>query len=167
MQPIQQQGRRIPSLSSGHTRATCSRRVSGFLTEMTQQIHSLRASGVRSFHTVRAIGSDVRAFRKSAGSSCATPPEILLVIRIVYSVSSTPTPRMYSKSTSQGRLSTTVDYFDVRGCGSNARLHNRASPGATGIGSRPGVAQPPKKCQATVRNKIDRIQRRVGGSSAV
>ena len=82
MQPIQQQGRRIPSLSSVHTRSTCSRRVSGFLTEITQHIHSLRASGVRFSHIVRALGSEVRASRKSAGRSCTTPPEIFLVIGV-------------------------------------------------------------------------------------
>ena len=42
-QPGQQHGRRIPSLSSEHTLFTCCRLVSSFLTEMVQQIHSLRA----------------------------------------------------------------------------------------------------------------------------
>ena len=83
VQPIQQQGRRVPSLSCAHTRSTCSRRVSGFLTEIDQQIHSLRASGVRSSHAARALGSDVRTFRKSGGRSCATPPEIALIIRLL------------------------------------------------------------------------------------
>ena len=41
--PGQQHGRRIPSLSSEHTLFTCCRLVSSFLTEMVQQIHSLRA----------------------------------------------------------------------------------------------------------------------------
>ena len=84
VQPIQQQGRRVPCLSCAHTRSTWSRRVSGFLTEIAQQIHSLRASGVRSSHAARALGSDVRTFRKSgSGSSCATPPEIALIIRLL------------------------------------------------------------------------------------
>ncbi len=84
VQPIQQQGRRIPSLSSEHTRSTCSRRLSGLLTEMVQQIHSLRASGVISSHFASAFESEKRAFFRSAGSRCATPPEIFLVIGIVY-----------------------------------------------------------------------------------
>lgn len=81
-QPYQQHGRRIPSLSSERTRRICSRRTSGCFTETTQQIHSLRASGVRSSHIAKALESDVRAFRKSAGNACATPPEIFLVIYI-------------------------------------------------------------------------------------
>ena len=40
---------------------------SGFLTEITQQIHSFRASGVMSSHFARATGSEMRTFRKSAG----------------------------------------------------------------------------------------------------
>jgi hypothetical protein len=44
--------------------------VSGFLTEITQQIHSLRASGVISSHFANATGSEMRTFRKSAGTLC-------------------------------------------------------------------------------------------------
>src|SRR5262245_14675939 len=58
----------------------CSRRVSGFLTELTQQIHSLRASGVNASHIARALGSDDRDRLKSCGRECATPPEIFFVI---------------------------------------------------------------------------------------
>src|SRR5215468_7599783 len=113
VQPIQQQGRRVPSLSCAHTRSTCSRRVSGFLTEIAQQIHSLRASGVRSFHAARALGSEVRTFRKSGGRSCATPPEICLVIRLLAPLGgfcfvrvrspapSTPCPLYHQKRTSE------------------------------------------------------------------
>ena len=85
--PAQQQGRRIPSFSSEHTLSTWRVLVSGCLTEMVQQIHSLRASGVISSHAARAAGSDIRAFRKSAGTRCATPDEILfLVIRLFYEI---------------------------------------------------------------------------------
>ena len=84
IQPGQQQGRRIPSLSSETTLLTCSFLVSGFLTEMVQQIHSLRASGVISSHADRALGSDDKAFRRSVGSPCATPPEIFLLISSLY-----------------------------------------------------------------------------------
>jgi len=51
--------------------------VSGFFTEITQQIHSLRASGVMSSHFARAAESEMRAFRKSAGTECTIPCEIV------------------------------------------------------------------------------------------
>lgn len=69
----------MPSFSSGQSRATCSRRVSGCLTAVTQQIHSLRASGVMSSHAASAALSAARAFRISSGRTCTTPPEIALV----------------------------------------------------------------------------------------
>src|SRR6516162_8085733 len=47
--------------------------VSGFLAERTQQIHSLRASGVISSHAACAAGSEPRTSRKSAGNLCMTP----------------------------------------------------------------------------------------------
>ena len=75
-QPGQQQGRRIPSLSCEHTLSTCCRLVSSFLTEMVQQIHSLRASGVISSQAASAFASDAIAFRRSAGRLCTTPSEI-------------------------------------------------------------------------------------------
>jgi hypothetical protein len=87
MQPIQQQGRRIPSLSSVRTLSTCCLLVSGFLTEIVQHIHSLRASGVRSSQTASAAASGARAFCRSSGSSCTTPPEIsfeVIVINLFY-----------------------------------------------------------------------------------
>jgi len=55
----------------------CCLLVSGFFTEMTQQIHSLRARGVMSSHFARATGSEIRAFRKSAGTACTGPREIV------------------------------------------------------------------------------------------
>src|SRR6266446_2408789 len=79
-QPGQQQGRRIPSLSSVRTRSMCCLLVSGLLTEMTQQIHSLRASGVISSHFARAAGSEMRTFRKSGGTLCTAPGEIAFLL---------------------------------------------------------------------------------------
>jgi hypothetical protein len=79
-QPGQQHGRRIPSSSSEHTLSTCSRLVSSFLTEMVQQIHSLRASGVMSSQAASTFASDAIAFRRSAGRLCTTPPEIRTVV---------------------------------------------------------------------------------------
>ena len=70
----------MPSLSSARTRSMCCLRVSGFLTEITQQIHSLRASGVMSNHSARAIASETRAFRKSAGTLCTAPREIAFLV---------------------------------------------------------------------------------------
>lgn len=42
--------------------------VSSFLADVTQQIHSLRASGVMSAQTSAAIESESIALRKSAGT---------------------------------------------------------------------------------------------------
>jgi hypothetical protein len=58
----------------------CCLLVSGFLTEMTQQIHSLRASGVISCHFARAMGSEMRTFRKSGGILCTAPGEIAFLV---------------------------------------------------------------------------------------
>ena len=58
----------------------CCLLVSGFLTEMTQQIHSLRASGVISSHFARAAGSEMITFRKSAGTLCTAPCEIAFLV---------------------------------------------------------------------------------------
>jgi hypothetical protein len=79
-QPGQQHGRRIPSLSSEQTLSTCCCLVSSFLTEIVQQIHSLRARGVMFSHAARASASDASAFRRSAGRLCTTPPEIRAVV---------------------------------------------------------------------------------------
>jgi hypothetical protein len=79
MQPIQQHGRRIPSMSSEHTLRTWSFRVSGVLTEIVQQIHSLRASGVISSHAASAFGEAMSAFFKSAGKVWTVPEDIFIV----------------------------------------------------------------------------------------
>ena len=62
-------------------------RVSAFLPAVTQQIHSLRASGVISSHFASAALSAVRAFLKSAGILCATPFEIcFLLMKLFYRI---------------------------------------------------------------------------------
>src|SRR3990167_3311147 len=87
MQPAQQHGRRIPSLSSSTALLMCSLLVFGFLTDTTQQIHSLRASGVISSHAARAASVEIRAFRKSSGTLCTTPVAIsFLVMRLFYQI---------------------------------------------------------------------------------
>src|SRR6185369_8173685 len=68
------------------TLLTCSFLFSGLFTEMVQQIHSLRASGVISSHAANALESGVSAFRKSAGSSWTTPLEIFFAIGVVYKI---------------------------------------------------------------------------------
>jgi len=67
-QPTQQQGRRTPSNSSVIVRSRWVFLVSAFLLVITQQIHSFRASGVRSSHLSKADLSDDRAVRKSSGT---------------------------------------------------------------------------------------------------
>jgi hypothetical protein len=58
----------------------CCLLVSGFLTEITQQIHSLRASGVIFSHFARATESEMRTFRKSGGTVCTAPGEIVFML---------------------------------------------------------------------------------------
>jgi hypothetical protein len=72
-QPGQQQGRRFPFARSERIRSTLPLLVSAFLVEVTQQIHSFRASGVMSFHATFVAALDAMAFCKSAGNLCTTP----------------------------------------------------------------------------------------------
>jgi hypothetical protein len=66
--------------------------VSSFLAEMTQQIHSFRASGVMAAQRSLAAASDLMALRKSAGSLWGAPLVIaLVVIRQLIGVSWRPT----------------------------------------------------------------------------
>lgn len=74
MQPIQQQGRRFPSASSVIVRLTWFFLVSAVLTDIVQQIHSLRARGVIFSHASKAFGEATKTFCKSVGSLWATPP---------------------------------------------------------------------------------------------
>ena len=55
--------------------------VSSFLAEVTQQIHSLRANGLISAHTLLAAASEAIAALKSAGRRC-TAPEALFCLAI-------------------------------------------------------------------------------------
>jgi len=50
--------------------------VSSFLADVTQHIHSLRASGVMLAHTSVTIASDSIALRKSGGIRCTVPEAI-------------------------------------------------------------------------------------------
>src|SRR5579872_685308 len=79
MQPIQQQGRRFPSRSSSHVLWMRRLLVSICLAFSTQQMNSLRASGVMSSHRASTFGSATSAVRKSVGILCTVPPEISFV----------------------------------------------------------------------------------------
>lgn len=55
-------------------------RVSAFFAEVTQQIHSLRASGVMSAQRAFTARSEARALRKSGGSLWTVPPGVARVL---------------------------------------------------------------------------------------
>ncbi len=61
--------------------------VCAFAPDVTQQIHSLRASGVMSFHTACAFFEARSAARKSAGSVWTEPCDTFMTLSIVPSVS--------------------------------------------------------------------------------
>jgi hypothetical protein len=79
-QPGQQQGRRLPALSSPTARWMRRLRVVLCLAEMTQQIHSFRANGVRSFQAACVVASELRALRRSAGALCRGPGKLSLFV---------------------------------------------------------------------------------------
>ncbi len=68
--PGQQQGRRLPLSKSACSRSMCSFLVSAFLTMVTQQIHSLRESGVSPSHRVASFGVAETAILISRGVVC-------------------------------------------------------------------------------------------------
>src|SRR6185437_402217 len=77
------------------SRPTSMRRflVSSFLADVTQHIHSLRASGVMLAHKSATIASDSIALRKSAGILCTVPEAIgcrAMVFRRVYRLLAIP-----------------------------------------------------------------------------
>ena len=74
--------------------------VSSFLADVTQQIHSFRASGVISAQRLFAATSDSMALRKSDGSLWIAPPGVALVImRQVRRAPYRPTIRMTRRET--------------------------------------------------------------------
>ena len=54
-------------------------RVSFFFAEVAQQIHSLRASGVISFHRSLTVRSDSIALRRSEGRLCTELCDFILI----------------------------------------------------------------------------------------
>lgn len=83
-QPGQQHGRFFPSLSSELTLSILLRLVCDFLASSTQQIHSLRASGVIISHSASTVLSAVRAFRRSGGTLCTVPVAISFLDMITH-----------------------------------------------------------------------------------
>lgn len=77
-QPAQQHGRRFPASSSVAVLSMWFFLVSGFLVDIVQQIHSLRASGVMSSHLSKTDSSAIRMSFKSWGSLWGTPSEIVV-----------------------------------------------------------------------------------------
>lgn len=65
--------------------------VSSFLAEVTQQIHSFRASGVMAAQRLLAATSDSMALRKSDGSLWTGP---LVVVLVDMYASCRPTPKL-------------------------------------------------------------------------
>src|SRR6202165_2939897 len=78
VQPSQQHGRRFPSSSSDRNRWMCWLLVSAFFGQSTQQIHSLRARGVRSSQAARAFGLAIKTRLRSIGTVWTTPTETTL-----------------------------------------------------------------------------------------
>jgi hypothetical protein len=66
-QPGQQHGRRLPSCRFWVSCLILLTLVSDFFADMIQQIHSLRASGVRDFQIIKISGVEVRICLRSGG----------------------------------------------------------------------------------------------------
>lgn len=86
VQPAQQHGRRIPPDSLDMALFIRMSRVSAFLPEVTQHIHSLRASGVMSAHSASTLGVAVIAFLKSVGSVCIVPLKFIFVVMCLINI---------------------------------------------------------------------------------
>jgi hypothetical protein len=71
--PGQQHGLRMPPCNLPMLTSMRRLLVSSFLADVTQQIHSFRASGVILVQRRSAVASDSIAFRGSAGSLCTVP----------------------------------------------------------------------------------------------
>jgi len=85
--------------------------VSAFLPDVTQQIHSLRASGVISSHTANALGEEVITSRKSDGTLCTvavkiSPCPLLIVLDYI-----TRTMKNQARFTTTKRLDLQVEAF--------------------------------------------------------
>lgn len=72
--PGQQHGLRMPPLNLSIPTSMRRFLVASFFGDVTQQIHSFRATGVISIQIRLALALDSMATRKSAGNSCTVPP---------------------------------------------------------------------------------------------
>ena len=73
MQPAQQQGRLFPSSSSSRVRSMRRRRVAGCFASSTQQMNSMRPSGVSSCQRRKASASACTAASRSVPASWTVP----------------------------------------------------------------------------------------------
>jgi len=64
---------------------------------MTQQVHSFRASGVRSFQAARVTASKLSAVRKSGGVLCKGRGSLVLLWFIILSEIQTSKPRVLDR----------------------------------------------------------------------
>src|SRR6516162_5746256 len=69
---------------------------------MTQQIHSFRASGVRSLQAACAVAAELRALRRSAGTVCSGPG---LVSLLTIMLSATPRKPRFRAAVSEDETS--------------------------------------------------------------
>jgi hypothetical protein len=81
-QPAKQHGLRIPPFNLETAFSILIPLVSAFFPDITQQTHSLRASGVMSVHTASADLTDLIAFLRSFGVVCAGPAMLLLITSV-------------------------------------------------------------------------------------
>jgi hypothetical protein len=80
LHPGQQHGRRCPSSSSSSVLRMRRLRVVSCFASSTQQMNSLRASGVMSIQAASAVEFAISACRRSSGSLCTTPPGTRLLV---------------------------------------------------------------------------------------
>lgn len=78
--PAQQHGRRMPPFIFEMAFPMRIPRVSALTPLVTQQIHSLRASGVMSCQSASTFGVPVIAFRKSSGSLWTVPDAMAVML---------------------------------------------------------------------------------------
>jgi hypothetical protein len=79
-QPGQQQGRFLPAFKSPWARSIRLTRVSSFFAEVTQQIHSFCARGVRSTQAFLTADVALIAFSRSAGKLWTGPGKLFVEV---------------------------------------------------------------------------------------
>lgn len=93
---------------------------------MTQQIHSLRARGVRLFHSANTLESDTRLLRRSAGTLCTVPIAIFfLATYVLYSTRVIECQPAFA----MGSLSGLPDHSDIQPSRNSQNLPTLSQPG--------------------------------------